>query len=73
MVHHPTSRCFILKEKIQALVDDRVLTLKSEEKKVIVNMVTFNFGTFPKMTVQDGSASVAKARLDVINPIAEKS
>ena len=40
MVHHPTNKCFVLKDKIQALVDARVLTLKSEQKKVRVNMVT---------------------------------
>jgi len=51
MVHHPTSRFYVLKDKIQALVDAGVLTLKSEQKKVTANMVTLNFGTFPKMTV----------------------
>ena len=30
MVHHPTNKCFVLKDKIQALVDAGVLTLKSE-------------------------------------------
>ena len=30
MMHHPTNRCFVLKDKIQALVDAGVLTLKSE-------------------------------------------
>jgi len=30
MVHHPTSRYYILKDKIQALIDAGVLTLKSE-------------------------------------------
>ena len=30
MVHHPTDKCFVLKDKIQALVDAGVLTLKSE-------------------------------------------
>ena len=30
MVDHPTSKCFVLKDKIQVLVDARVLTLKSE-------------------------------------------
>ena len=72
MVHHPTSRCFVLKDKIQALVDVGVLTLKSEQKTVTTNMVTFNFGTFPKMTVQNRLVPVHKARLDVINPMAEK-
>jgi len=48
MVRHPTSIYFVLKNKIQALVDVGVLTLKSEQKKVTVNMVTFNFGTFQK-------------------------
>ena len=28
MVHHPTSRCYVLKDKIQALVDAGILTLK---------------------------------------------
>jgi len=72
MIHHPTSRCFVLKDKIQALVDSGVLTLKSEQKKVTINMVTFNFRTFPKMIVQDGLVLVPKARLDIINPMAEK-
>jgi len=35
-------------------------------------MVTLNFGTFPKMTVQDGLVPVPKVRLDVINPMAEQ-
>jgi len=30
IVHHPTSRCYVLKDKIQALIDAGVLTLKSE-------------------------------------------
>ena len=46
MVHHPTSRYFILKDKIQALADTRVLTFKSEQKKVPANMMTLNFETF---------------------------
>ena len=73
MVHHSTSRCFVLKDKIQALVDVGVLTLKSEQKKVTANMVTLCFGTFPTMTVQDGLAPVPKARLNVINPVTEKA
>ena len=59
-------------DKIQALVDAGVLTLKTEQKKVIANMVTLIFETFSKMTVQDGSTPVPKAILDVINPMAEK-
>jgi len=30
MIHHPTSRFFVLKDKIQVLVDAGVLTLMSE-------------------------------------------
>ena len=71
-MHHPTNKCFVLKDKIQALVDAGVLILKSKEKKVTANMVTLNFGTFPKMTLQDGLVPVPKASLDVINPMAEK-
>jgi len=72
MMHHITSRCFVLNDKIQALVDVGVLILKSEQKKVVANMVTLNFGAFLKMTVQDGLVLVPKTRLDIINPMAEK-
>ena len=63
MVHHPTNKYFVLKDKIQALVDARVLTLKSEQKKVTANMVTLEFDTLPKVTVPDGSPPIPKARL----------
>jgi len=33
------------------LVDAGVLTLKSEQKKVTVNMVTLNFGNFLQVVV----------------------
>ena len=36
MVHHPTSRCFSLNDKIQALIETSVLTLKSRPKGKIV-------------------------------------
>ena len=72
MMHHPTGRCFILKDKIQILVNAGVLTLKSEQKKVSANMMTLNFWTFSKMTVQNRLTPVPKARLDVLNPMAEK-
>jgi len=72
MIHHPTRRCFVLKEKIQTLVDASILTLKSEQKKVITNMMTLNFENFSKMTVQDGLIPILKERLEVINPLAEK-
>jgi len=35
-------------------------------------MVTLNFGTFPKTNIQDGLTPLPKARLNVINPMAEK-
>jgi len=63
IVHHPTNKCFILKDKIQALVDTGVLTLKSEQKKVTANMVTLEFDTFPKVTVHDRNAPAQETRL----------
>ena len=51
MIHHPTDKCYVLKDRIQALVDAGVLTLKTEEKKVTANMVTLEFGKTPKVTV----------------------
>ena len=51
------------------MVDARgVQTLKSEQKKVIANMVTLEFGTLLKITVPDGHPPVPKARLDISNP-----
>ena len=61
MVHHLTNKCFVLKDKIQALVDAGVLILKSEQKKVTTNMVTLEFGTMPKVTIPDGSPPIPKA------------
>jgi len=69
MVHHPTSKYFVLNDKIQALIDTRVLTLKSEQKRVTANMVSLNF---TKVIVQNGLTPIPEARLDVINPMAEK-
>ena len=37
MVHHPTYRCNVLKDKIQALIEAGVFTLKSEHKKATPN------------------------------------
>ena len=48
MIHHPTDKCFVLKDRIQALIDAGVLTLKSEQKKVTANMMTLEFGKTPK-------------------------
>jgi len=33
MVHHPTSRCFILKDKIQVLVDAGIMTLNQNKRR----------------------------------------
>ena len=35
-------------------------------------MVTLNFGTFPKVTIQDGVAPVPKVRMEVIKPLAKE-
>jgi len=72
MVRHPTNKCFVSKDKIQDLIDARVLTLKSEQKKVTANMVTIEFGTFPKVTVPDRHAPASKAQLEISNPSAKQ-
>ena len=71
MVHHPTDKCFVLKGKIQALVDTGVLTLKLEQKKVTANMVTLEFGKTPKVTVPDGTFPIPEVRLEVKHPSAK--
>jgi len=71
MVHHPTNKCFVLKDKIQALVDAGVLTLKLEQKKVTANMVTLEFGKTPKVTVPNGTFPIPAAWLEVKHPSAK--
>jgi len=71
MVHHPINKCFVLKDKIQALVDAGVLTLESEQKKVTANMVILKFGKTLKVTVPDGTFPIPKARLEVKHPSAK--
>jgi hypothetical protein len=66
MVHHPTTRCYILKDKIQALVDAGVLTLKSEQKKVGANVISLKFGEMPEVKVQDGVSPIAKGEMKVM-------
>jgi len=68
MMHHPVGKRFVLKDNIQYWCSE----LKLEQKKVIANTVTLNFGTFPKVTVPDGFALVPTARLEFINLLAEK-
>ena len=68
MIHHPTDKCYVLKDRIQALIDAGVLTLKTEQKKVTANMVTLEFGKTTKVTVPDGTYSVPVPRLEVKHP-----
>jgi len=63
---------FVLKDKIQALVKASVLTLKSEQKKVTVNMVILNFENFLKVTIQDGLTPTPKGKMEVTNLLAKK-
>ena len=72
MVHHPTSRCFVLKDKIQVLVEAGTLTLKSKQKKVTTNILTLNFGNFPKVVVKDRLTPILKGKMKATNSITEE-
>jgi len=72
MVHHPTSRCHVLKNKIQALVEVGISTLKSEQKKFTANMLTLNFGNSPKLIVQDRLVLIPKGKIIVTYPLSEE-
>ena len=68
MVNHATKECYILKDKIQALLDANVMTLKPEEKKVTTNMVTLEFGKeFPSVPVPVGPVPIPRAEMRIIN------
>ena len=68
MIHHLTDKCFVLKDRIQALVAAGVLTLKSDQMKVTANIVTLEFGKTPKVTVPDGTFPIPETRLEVKHP-----
>jgi len=65
MIHHPTARCYVLKDKIQALVDAGALSLKSEQKKVGANVISLKFGEMPEVRVQNGVSPIAKGEMKV--------
>ena len=71
MIHHPTEKCFVLKDRIQDLIDVEVLTLKSEQKKVTANMVILEFSETPKVTVPDGTYPIPAPWLEVKHPSAK--
>ena len=65
MIHHPTDKYYVLKDRIQALIDVGVLTLKMEQKKVTANIVTLEFGSTQKVTVPDWTYPAPAPRLEV--------
>jgi len=44
MLGHPTKSCYIFKDVLQALIDAVVLKLRPEQKKVMTNMTSLQFG-----------------------------
>ena len=42
MVRHSTKNCYTFKDVLQTLIDVEVLKLRSEQKKVMANMTSFN-------------------------------
>ena len=71
MVHHFTSRCYILKDKIQALVDASVLTLKSEKKEGYCQHGNSQFWKLPAGGSSRGTNPHPKGKMKVINPLSE--
>lgn len=47
IIGHPTKNYYILKDKIQPLVDANIIKLLPEQKKIKVNMVSFKFDKAP--------------------------
>ena len=68
MVHHPTTSCYILKDKIQALLEAGVMKLQPEQKTVTTNMVTMRFGKdLPEVVVIDGVMPIPRATMRIVN------
>ena len=68
MVHHTTQDCYILKDKIQALLEAGCMTLQPEQKQVTTNMVTLEFGRgFPAVPVPSGPVPILLVEMRIIN------
>lgn len=44
IIGHPTKDCYIIKDKIQALIEARLIHLRAKQKRVTTNMTTFKMG-----------------------------
>ncbi|ONK69947.1 uncharacterized protein A4U43_C05F28620 [Asparagus officinalis] len=67
MMYHPTKAYYILKDKINALLDAGVMTLQADQKKVSVNMVSLQFGDFAEVQVQDGVKPIPQTETRIMN------
>lgn len=68
MVNRPTKDRYILKDKIQALLEAGDMTLKDVERKVTANMVLMEFGRgLPKVSVPSGLVPIPQSEMRVIN------
>lgn len=64
IIDHPTKVCYILKDKINALIKAGLLLLRPEQKMVIANMANFQISF---LDVLAGSTSILKGELRVVN------
>nr|ABD63171.1 hypothetical protein 20.t00023 [Asparagus officinalis] len=65
---HHTSKCYILKDKLQTLYDVGVLKKEKVQKKVTTNMVILSFGTdLPEVHAPTGVVPIPKAVLKITN------
>jgi len=66
MLGYPTKNFYIFKDVLQALINADVLKLHPEQKKVISNMMSLQFGK-ELPSVPAGVVSIPKRVLRVIN------
>lgn len=71
ITNYPTKNCYILKDKIQALVDANVIKLLSEQNNVTTNIVSFKLKKktpeWIESTIQDGMKSIPKYTMRIVN------
>ncbi|ONK57058.1 uncharacterized protein A4U43_C10F16180 [Asparagus officinalis] len=65
---HHTTKCYVLKDKLQALYDAGVLKKEKVQKQVTTNMITLSFGTnLPEVQAPAGVIPIPKAVLKITN------
>lgn len=72
VISHHIKDCWVFKNKVHDLLDNGVITLEKEDKKVTTNMISIHFGSFEKPTEILSSIEEENVEFRLVNSIKDK-